>query len=105
MTAPKETKDVAALFEFQEHGTLSAVGAELVSLSDDTTGVPSATDVNGNALTPRGVYVGVAGDLTVDMADGITSILFKNVPVGVFPIAVSKIYKTGTGASSLVFLY
>jgi hypothetical protein len=72
-----------------------AVGAALVDLS--TTDAPAP-------LGQRGIYVGGAGDITCDMVNGETGIIFKNVPVGVFPICVTKIYKTGTGATLLVYL-
>ena len=80
------------------------VGAEAIDLTS-TDASPTLEDPDGNALTPRALYVGVAGDVTVDMADGSASILFKSVPVGVLKIAVSKVHKTGTAATNLLFLY
>ena len=32
-------------------------------------------------------------------------VLFSNVPVGIFPLQVDKIYSTGTGASAMLALY
>lgn len=49
------------------------------------------------------VWVGVAGDLKVDLADEGMGITFPNVPVGWFTAQITKIYSTanGTTASSL----
>lgn len=84
--------------------------AEVVLLTDDTTGIPKRSDASGTVKKPRYLYVGVSGDLTVDMAerDGnspATGILFKAVPVGKLDIAVSKVWKTGTTATNILFLY
>tara|TARA_R110000824_G_scaffold16676_3_gene68833 strand:- start:1865 stop:2128 length:264 start_codon:yes stop_codon:yes gene_type:complete len=52
----------------------------------------------------RAVYVGAAGDLVVNGADGVT-VTFAAVPAGsVLPIKPTVILSTGTGASSIVGL-
>ena len=58
------------------------------------------------------IYVGVTGDLAVlpehHMDTNTTTaaqrgvVIFKNVPVGVFPLAVKKVFATGTTATQLV---
>lgn len=54
----------------------------------------------------RALYIGAAGDITVDMADGGTSVLFVAVQGGtLLPIQVTRIYATGTTATSIVALY
>lgn len=54
----------------------------------------------------RAVYVGGAGNITVNMADGTAGIVFSAVPVGtVLPIAVSRIKATGTTATLLVAIW
>ena len=54
----------------------------------------------------RALYVGAGGNITVDMADGSSSILFVGVQGGtVLPIQVTRIYATGTTATSIVALY
>lgn len=53
----------------------------------------------------RSLYVGTAGNITVRMADGQDTVAFANVPVGILPIQVDKVYTTGTGASNIVALY
>ena len=99
-----ETTDPTELQEVQSRGVLSAVGAEAVNISS-TDSTPSRNDPKGVALIPRALWVGVAGDVKVDMADGSTSITYKNAPIGVLPIQVSKVYKVGTGATDLLYLY
>lgn len=54
----------------------------------------------------RALYIGSVGDLTVDMADGGSSVLFVGVQGGtILPIQVTRIYATGTTATSIVALY
>jgi hypothetical protein len=53
----------------------------------------------------RGIYVGVSGDVKVDLVDGSTGITFVSLAAGVeHAIAVTKIYKTGTTATSVLAL-
>lgn len=74
--------------------TVSAHGAVAVTASDATI-IP----------VTRALYVGTSGNLTVRMADGQTSVLFSNVPAGIFPVQVDMVMSTGTTASSIVALY
>lgn len=63
------------------------------------------TDVAATVFpTCRGVYVGVAGDLKVVMADG-TTVVFTAAPVGYHPLQISRVFATGTAATNLVALY
>lgn len=52
---------------------------------------------------PRALYIGVTGDLEVVMLNG-NVITFTNVPVGWFPISVSKV-TSGTTADGIIGLY
>jgi hypothetical protein len=65
--------------------------------------VPSDT-VDLPRFAYQGLYVGVAGAIKVDMIGGGT-ILFTNVPVGIFKIQVRRVYVTGTGASQIIALF
>ena len=51
------------------------------------------------------LYIGAAGDLTVDTIAGNENVLFKSVPVGFFPVQVKKVHETGTVANDIVALW
>ena len=53
----------------------------------------------------RSIYVGGAGDIKVDMVLGGTVTLVGALAGTVLPIRVSRVYSTGTTATSLVNLY
>lgn len=73
------------------HGQLSAVA---VTPSDSTT-----------FNQTRGLYVGVAGNVAVTMADG-TTITFNALTAGVVhPLSVKQVKATGTTATNIVALY
>ena len=62
---------------------------------------------NDNNLTnpTTAIYVGIEGDLKVDLVSGGT-ITFKNLANGVFhPIHATKVYLTGTSAQEIVGVY
>jgi len=75
------------------NATVSAHGAVAITLSD-TVVIP----------TTRAIYVGTSGNIRVQTADG-QDVTFANVPVGVFPLQVEKVYSTSTTASDLIALY
>jgi len=70
------------------------------------------TPSDGADLTwiTRAIYVGVSGDVKVDMGDKDTvsgqgvGIVFKAVPVGLLHIRARRVYATGTTATNLVAL-
>lgn len=102
MTA--ETRDPTELAEVQGRGVLSAVGAEAVVISS-TDATPTRTDPAGITLIPRALYIGGAGDVKVDLSDGTSGVTFTAAPVGILPIQATKVYKAGTGATAMLFLY
>lgn len=75
--------------------TAPAVGATAVTPSD-------SVDLDPR---PRALWIGGAGsgNLKVDMANGDT-VTFAGVPVGLFPIAVTRVYATGTDVTNIVAL-
>ena len=60
-----------------------------------------AADLDNWALA---LYVGTAGDVRVDTWGGET-VTFANVPAGVLPVRVKRVYATGTTAAGIVGLY
>ncbi len=76
------------------NATVSSYDARAVTTSDTT-----------NINATRGLYIGAAGNVVVDMAYG-TTITFVGVQGGtILPIQVTRIYATGTTATNIVALY
>ena len=75
--------------------------------TEDTSPAYSAfavTPSNDNDLSgvTRGIYVGVSGDLKVDMP-GASAITFVGLAAGmIHPICAKKVYATGTTATSIL---
>lgn len=63
----------------------------------------SANIVNNGQLT-RGIYVGGAGNISVEMGQG-TVVFYNAVAGSVLPLRVQRVNATGTTASNLVGLY
>lgn len=74
-----------------------------------------STGHDGFAVTPndgadlpaagvRALLIGASGTLKVNTLEGGTSNprTYPNVPVGLFPIAVTKVFSTGTSASGII---
>lgn len=72
-----------------------------VVVPSDTSDItaPGGAEQNGCVL-----YVGVTGDLRVTTA-GNDDVIFKNVPVGFFPVQVLKVWATSTGADEIIALW
>ena len=62
-------------------------------------------DSNELAYTTRGLYVGVQGDVKVQMISGDT-VTFVELAAGVIhPLRVKQVFNTGTAATNLVGVY
>lgn len=63
------------------------------------------TPHDSNNIAPtKGIYVGTAGNLKVDMLDG-TTLTFTAIAAGmVHPLVVVRVYSTGTTASNIIAL-
>lgn len=65
---------------------------------------PSDTSLLANVS--RGLFIGVGGDVKVDLRDVGTGLVFKNVVAGtVLPVMAKKVYATGTTATNIIVLY
>lgn len=75
-------------------------------INDLATGAAAITtsDSADLATAALGIYVGVAGDVKVDMVNGDSAIVFKAAPVGILRVHAKKVYATGTTATNLVAL-
>lgn len=68
----------------------------------------AVTPHNTNALsaTSRALYIGGAGDIKIDLADSGSAITFVGVPAGtILPVQATRVYSTGTTATSIVALF
>ena len=52
----------------------------------------------------RALYVGVTGNIAIVAVGQSSPVTLSNVPVGILPIAASRVYATGTTATSIVGL-
>lgn len=78
------------------HETGPAIGAASVTPNDgaDLAKIPT-----------RGLWIGGAGNVKVDMADG-TTVTFVGATAGsILPVQVKRVYATGTTATSITALY
>lgn len=50
------------------------------------------------------LYVGTTGNIKVDTVWGDSAVTFANVPVGILPVQVTKVYSTDTTASNIIGL-
>lgn len=67
-------------------------------------GTITPSDVADLSVFARGIWVGTAGDIKVSLVDdpaNHTGIVIPNVPVGILPVAVRRVWATGTTAGSL----
>lgn len=74
--------------------TISAQSAAVITPNDTTVFTPT-----------RGIYVAVTGDVKADMSDGSTITFVGLTGNMVHPIAVRRVYATGTTATGVVGLY
>lgn len=64
------------------------------------------SDSTDMTVVSRAIYVGGAGNITVNMAGSGTAVTFTAVPAGsMLPIAVARVKSTGTTATSIVAVY
>lgn len=77
---------------------------ELASVVDASAVTPNdSTDL---VYATRSLYVGGAGDVTVMLARGSASVLYKAVPVGTrLMVSVTRVYATGTTATNILAEY
>ncbi len=55
--------------------------------------------------TCRALYIGVSGDVKVNMAGSGDDIVFKAAPVGMLPVRASRVHATGTTATDIVAVW
>ena len=69
-------------------------------------GVVTPSDTVNLPFITRGIYVGSAGNVSAQLPNGATAVVFTGVLAGsILPIQTSRINLAGTTAGSLVALY
>ena len=53
----------------------------------------------------RALYIGVSGDVAVEMLILGGTIVFKNVPVGILPVMVTRVNANSTTATNIISMY
>lgn len=61
------------------------------------------TSADAVFTVPAQLYIGVAGDIKIDTPES-TGVTLKNVPLGILPVIVTKVYKVGTTAQQIIAL-
>lgn len=76
-------------------------------IADSYRGGAAVTPSDTTVLSPtRGLFIGGAGNVTVDFADGTTGVLLTAISVGtIHPVSVVKVKATGTTATAIVALF
>jgi hypothetical protein len=68
--------------------------------------VISPDDATDLVYETRGIYIGVAGNLTVTLAQDQSKVTFTALSIGVIhPIAASRVWATGTTATGILGVY
>jgi hypothetical protein len=68
--------------------------------------VVTPSDVTELVYESRALYVGVGGNISVQMAGTGTAIVFTGVPAGtILPIRIARVNSTSTTATNMVSLY
>lgn len=81
---------------------------EKVSSLDPASRGAAVTPADGADLSfpTRGILVGTAGNIKVDFVDSGTAVVLTGLLAGViYPLAVRRIYSTGTTATNIVALW
>jgi hypothetical protein len=71
----------------------------------DSAAVVTPSDTEDLDFASRALWVGTAGDLTVDLLESGTAVLFANITVGWHPLRVTRVYDTGTDADDIVAVW
>lgn len=79
--------------------------SELQAVAENFNDASVVSPNDGTVVAYDSLWIGGAGNVTVDMAGGKTNVPFNSVPAGtLLRIAVTKVYATGTTAANIVGL-
>jgi hypothetical protein len=57
------------------------------------------------SVASRALWIGVSGDVSIDVVGGETAVVFKNVPIGWLQMRVTRVRATNTTATNIVAVY
>ncbi len=89
-------------------GTVTNTAANPVPVQSLPASAAVITPADGADLATaatRGIWVGVGGNVKVDMVTGGTGITFTGVPIGILAVQAKRVYATGTTATTMLALY
>ena len=78
---------------------ITAPGSRAFAITTSDTGDFTA---DAGAFVTRALYIAVSGNIKVDMVGGSVAVPFLNVPVGILPFQVTRVYATDTTATGIV---
>ncbi len=81
---------------------------DLTAPAGNAAAINLGADTTYTAGEPRGLFIGTGGNVKVDLVNGATGIVFKNLTAGqILPVRCTKIYSTanGTTAADIVALF
>jgi hypothetical protein len=73
--------------------------------SDPAWRAGAVTKSDTTVVAARALYIGGTGDVAVVPKGQTDAVTFKAVPVGFFPVSVSKVMSTNTTATDIIALY
>lgn len=74
------------------------------SAYQNATAVTTSNTVDLSTIASA-LYIGVPGDVKVDMEGSGTGIVFKAVPIGILRGRFKRVYSTGTTATNIIMLW
>ena len=102
---------MAADTYIQDHNanslTTPVTDAVTITPSDAVDGTGNIGYIDADTLSKptKGVWVGTAGNITVQLLEGDAPVQFMNVPEGHWDVRAVRIALTGTTANNLLALY
>lgn len=70
------------------------------------TAAVTPSDSTDLSVIPRGLWIGVGGDVNLTGMGDSSAVVIKNVPTGSYlPIRAKRVYSTNTTATNIIALY
>ena len=103
MSIPRLTEIFENIFDGANDRLNVGVQSNVIATDAASVTPSDSTDLTGGAT--KGLYIGGAGNIKVDMADG-TTITFTALSAGIIhPVSAKRVYATGTTATLILAVY